>query len=413
VPRIVKTFGVNGPRGVAVWDGLINGLPAPAGTYLVGITVTDQACNLGQWPIVNPPPPGSTPHAGVTVRYVSAVAPLAPVGAGSIAAVSVHAPPGRYGWTLWRVGRRRPMSSGSGLGRSSGARTLPIRIPALGAGLYELVLHAGAHRAVVPIIASAQGRRAGARVLVVLPALSWQGLNPVDGTGDGLPATLAAGDRIELLRPLLSATVPGIANEAALLAYLDAHHLPYQLTSDLALASGRGPRLRGHSGVILDGALTWMPRRLGPALLAFTGNGGRLVSLGQSSMLRSAAITPSSAGPIAGPPGAPAKSDPFGARPGPHVSASGALVTVIADPLAIFGLTGGALTGVQGYQVIAPPAGTNASLAGIDATMPGVSGFRIGRGMVVEVGLDGYQRSLARNTSSQELLARLWQTLSG
>ena len=36
-PVLVKRFGINGSRGVAVWDGTIGGVPAPAGTYLVGI----------------------------------------------------------------------------------------------------------------------------------------------------------------------------------------------------------------------------------------------------------------------------------------------------------------------------------------------------------------------------------------
>ena len=39
--------------------------------------------------------------------------------------------------------------------------------------------------------------------LVVLPALTWQGVNPVDDTGDGLPNTLRAGTPVALDRPLV------------------------------------------------------------------------------------------------------------------------------------------------------------------------------------------------------------------
>ena len=52
-------------------------------------------------------------------------------------------------------------------------------------------------------------------------------------------------------------------------------------------------------------------------------------------------------------------------------------------------------------------------MSALTSTMPGVTGFRVGRGEVVEVGLDGFQQSLAHNPSAQELFTRLWQTLSG
>jgi hypothetical protein len=408
---LVKSFRVNGARGVAIWDGRIQGRPAATGTYLVGMSVTDQACNLGRYPIVVPPPPGSTPHAGVTVRYLGVQPSLDPIGAGSIATIPVYSSAARYRWALSRVGRRKPVLRGSAAGSSSAAVPLPLRfrVPPLAAALYELAVRGGGTRALAPLIASAEGRRAAARVLVVLPALAWQGGNPVDDDGDGLPNTLSGGDRIDLQRPLAAGPPPGLIAQAALLAYLDSHHLAYQLTSDIALSRGVGPRLASHSGLILDGAFTWLPPRLGPQLLAFVGDGGHVVSIGQGSMLRTAPITATTAGP----PGSAAASDPFGARPGRHVETAGALVTVISDPLRIFTLTGPVLSGFGGYQSIAPPAGRAASLAGLDATMPGVTGFSIGRGTVVEVGLDGFQRSLAHNISAQELLARLWQILSG
>jgi hypothetical protein len=352
-----------------------------------------------------PPPAGSTPDAGVTVRYLAAEPPLTPLGAGSRASVPVQAQAG-YRWTLWRIGRRRPITHGQS-GTASGS--LRFTVPPLGAGLYELALRSGAHRSVVPVIASAEGRRAAARVLVVLPSLSWQGYNPVDDDGDGVPDQLSSGDRIALNRPLVDGLPKGLPDQAALLAYLDAHHLPYQLTSDVALATGKGPKLSGHTGVILDGDFTWVPFGLRPQLLAYAGNGGRVASIGQSSLLRTAALSRS----MAGPPSAAAASDPFGAHHGPHVGTAGEVVTVISDPLGIFSLTGGALTGFRGYQVISPPAGRIASLAGLDASTPGVTGFRFGRGTVVEVGLDDFQRSLSANASSQELFTRIWQTLTG
>jgi hypothetical protein len=64
-PRLVKDFLSKGQS--AVWDGTINGRPAPAGTYLIGLQVTDAACNTGRFPPSVPPAPGSAPDVEVTV----------------------------------------------------------------------------------------------------------------------------------------------------------------------------------------------------------------------------------------------------------------------------------------------------------------------------------------------------------
>ena len=60
---------------------------------------------------------------------------------------------------------------------------------------YELALRSGVHATSVPVVAHASRP---ARVLVVLPALTWQGYNPVDDDGDGLPNTLSSGQPIKL-----------------------------------------------------------------------------------------------------------------------------------------------------------------------------------------------------------------------
>ena len=65
-PRLVKSFLTGG--NTAVWDGRIRQRPAPAGTYLVGLEVTDAACNTGRFPARVPPPPGTPPNTTVTVK---------------------------------------------------------------------------------------------------------------------------------------------------------------------------------------------------------------------------------------------------------------------------------------------------------------------------------------------------------
>jgi hypothetical protein len=67
-PRLVKTFLTPWGGNTAVWDGTVRlGQPAPAGTYLLGLEVTDAACNTGRYPASIPPAPG-TANTTVTVQ---------------------------------------------------------------------------------------------------------------------------------------------------------------------------------------------------------------------------------------------------------------------------------------------------------------------------------------------------------
>jgi hypothetical protein len=65
--QLVKSFAATSRAGHSTWNGEIGGQPAPRGTYLVGLRVTDQACNLGTYPSSVPPVAGSAPHAEITV----------------------------------------------------------------------------------------------------------------------------------------------------------------------------------------------------------------------------------------------------------------------------------------------------------------------------------------------------------
>jgi FlgD Ig-like domain len=67
-PRLVKTFLTPWDGHTAVWDGRVLGRPAPPGSYLVGIEVTDAACNTGRWPPRIAPTPAVMSRAGVTVK---------------------------------------------------------------------------------------------------------------------------------------------------------------------------------------------------------------------------------------------------------------------------------------------------------------------------------------------------------
>jgi FlgD Ig-like domain len=400
----VKKFRVPA-GGKGSWDGLIDKRPAPAGTYLVGLDVTDAACNTGRFPPLMPPAPGSTRHGGVTVRYLAAQPPLTPVPAGSTAVVYVDARGQPYRWTLWRVGARKP--SGRGAQRSFQLR---VKLPAAqGAGLYQLVITSGAHRTEVPLLASDRSARHFPRVLVVLPALTWEGHNPVDDPPqDGVPNTLDDGGPVDLDRVLADGLPSGFADEAALLTYLDRVRLPYDLTSDIALIDGVGPSLAGHTGVVLAGTQRWIPASLGSAFRSFVENGGHLLSLGIDSLRRGVTIR----GATALAPSPPATADVFGAHPGTVVTHNTDLITVIEDGLRVFTGTSGAFQGYRSFEpihVVAP--GRLLSAAGTTDSTPAVVGYRLGRGAVVDIGLVGFGSSLAHNVDAKELVSRVWTLL--
>lgn len=399
---LVKSFGINPRRRTAVWDGTINGRPAPAGTYLLGVTVTDSSCTTGRFPQVDDPAPHSTAGAGVNVSDLSAQPPLDPVPAGQLASVAVDAGGAGYDWALRRAGQAPVIFHGAGA-----SSELRVRMP--GAGLYALTLAGGGHRTTVPLVSSAVGPRAEARVLVVLPALSWQGANPTDDDSDGLIDTLANGSQIRLQRPLVNGLPAGFNDEAALLDFLDSEHLSYDLTTDVALAEGVGPRLTGRSGVLLDGAFTWLPTQLVTQLRRFVTGGGGAFADDIRSLQSVAPLSAGGDGPSAGPARALAV-DPFGVRHGTVSPADGQIISSLTtDHLGIFS-TAAALEFPR-YQVLEPPHGTVLSAGGVADSAVSILGFGLGAGTVVEAGLPGFGTSLATDVDSGELLSRVYQSV--
>ncbi len=253
-------------------------------------------------------------------------------------------------------------------------------------------------------------------MLVVLPTLTWQGQNPVDDDDDGIPNTLENGGPVNLLRPLTNGLPTGFGDEAALLAYLDKSHLPYDLTTDFGLIAGSGPPMNRSRAVVLAGSERWVPSGFGSALRSFVGRGGRVLSLGIDSLHRGVVLRISSQSAIALHPTGPTANDVFGARPGPLQAHNRDFILVIKDRLGIFSTTSAAFPGFrsfQPFQSVAAPAGPIESAAGTSNSTVTIIGFRRGRGIVVEIGLPRLGTSLVRgNTDTQELIGRLWTVLS-
>jgi hypothetical protein len=340
---------------------------------------------------------------------------LTPVAPGHAATVEVDSRQHRYTWALRRAGASHVLSSGS-----SKSVSLSVRLPAGGDGLYGLALRWGSHRLVVPLIAGTAGSgsaggqgpsAAAARghVLVVLPALSWQGLNPVDDDGDGIPNTLLSGEPVRLDRPLVT-TPLGFAQEAALVAHLRSAGLQFDLTTDLAYASGDAPALGDYSGVVLAGDERWVTASFGASLARYVQQGGRILSLGTGSLQRSVTIQ---SGQALDP--SPAhRVDFLDGRPLAVTFSHGTLLLVQRDDLGLFRGGASPLSGYRTYQPFGPPQPPARLLSslGVSRASPAVIGYSLGHGVVVDIGLPGFAGTLSHNAEAKQLLGNAWSLLS-
>jgi hypothetical protein len=276
-------------------------------------------------------------------------------------------------------------------------------------GLYLVRLHAGAGNAVLPLAVRGRGG-AGARVLVILPSISWQGANKIDDDGNGFANTLDNTRSVPLGRPsAFGRPPPGLTGqEVPLLAFLDSHKLRYDVTTDLALARGRGPVLAGHRAIVLPGSERWLPESVQAQLRAFVTTGGRVASFGTDSLRRSVTVGAASLSA----PGAPARFNALGERSGESSS--------LAAPLVVFGDTLGLFANTDGFvglftqfeQSLALPRGvTPVVAAGRDQHHPAFVGYHLGRGLVFRVGTPQWAAQLG-DPEVATVTTQLWALLS-
>jgi hypothetical protein len=406
-PRLVQRFaGAVGSR-TATWDGRIGGRPAPLGTYAFAVTVENRALVAGSSPPRLPPSPASAlPNTGVTIAGLVASAPLEPARAGSPADITVGGAAGRVRWAL------RPLAGGRPLRRGVGqAPVLRVGVPRTArTGVYVVRLVARAGVAQVPV--AVRGRSAGGRVLVVLPAITWQGLNPVDDDADGFPDTLDNARSIPLSRVLAGGRLPvGFNSEVApLLRFLASNHLPFDLTTDVALAAGRGPGFDGHHGVVFAGSERWFTEALDRRLRAYVERGGRVASFGTDAFRRTVALAASALAD----PSPPQEANVLGEQTAPTASAAAPLVVNPGDTLGLFSGTDGFIglftrfeqsrRRVGGTQVVAS--------AGRDPGHPAFVAYKLGNGLVVRTGTPQWSRMLATDTEVASVTRSLWSVLS-
>jgi hypothetical protein len=310
-PREVTRFSNSGRRLRTRWNGLVDDAPLAPGVYLVEATVRDTAGNRGR-SLTAFEPGAVRGRPGLTVRGLTAQPPVRPVTAGGRTEFFVDARGAEYRWRVRRLGQGRVIKRGTARDPN-----LVFRAPEGASGVHLLELRAGRWSTTVPFLVQATER---AKVLVVLPVLSWIGADLVDDNPfDGLPNTLTTGDKVRWPRMFSgeNGLPAGFAEDVApLLVFLDRRRIRYDLTSDIDLDLTRNPRATDREGVLLAGSLTWVTPALGRRLRQYVSDGGKLAVFGADTLRRGVRLrvrNDEDAGTLERPT-QPAPTDPFGAR---------------------------------------------------------------------------------------------------
>jgi hypothetical protein len=401
VPRLVATHAI--PRGETSvrWDGRTGGgAPAASGAYLLAVRAQDAAGNVG--PRRLPPArAGVRGHPGLAVRYVDAHARQAVARSGRRAAFTVASDGRRYRWSVRRLGTARVLRRGSG----SGAR-LGLTVSSARSGVLMLTVRTGPHRHTSPF--AFQGRRRE-DVLVVLPEATWQARNRLETNGDGYPDLLPEDPSVSIARPYAGGSPAGFAgDQSALARFLDQQGLRYDVTTDVALARTPAPGLGRYSGVLFAGPPRFAPLRARERLRAYVRAGGRLAWVGRGGFDWSAQL----------------EGDTLfrGRRPGVRALFGERLryereavpVAVLSDRIRFFSEVPGSFGpyGPLEESLRLPPGAQLLASAGTGEERRALVVYRLGRGVVARVGIDGMARATRDSPAAARIMRRLWALLS-
>ncbi len=412
-------------RGEASWDGTMDdGRPAPPGTYVIQVCVQEAAQIEGCGPTAGPnglprPEPSGRMRGrgGVTVRKIGVQTSPVPVDAGERLTFFVDARGERYRWILRRVGTERPVASGTAT-----RPALRIDPRSRRGAAYRLTVIAGGERVDVPAFVNDAEEQP---VLVVLPAITWQGLNALDDDGDGLANRLQSTDGDSATRIRTSrvfGTLPSsyAASVEPAIEWLVRKRKRFEITTDLALAlqSGpddrsNGPQLEGRSGVLLVGEARWTTPQAAERMRAFVTDGGTVAVLDPAALHRSVEL---GGNPDRGrrleSPGPFDPADAFGIVSRGAVRLDGPLENE-RDEIDLFRGTDGRFTGyTTGWPAESLGDGEPVASAidGSDHTV--IVAARLGSGLVIRTGLPDFASRLNDDSNTSELMDSTWRRLS-
>ncbi len=415
-PRIVDRFRGN-ERRQGVWNGrVISGDYAVDGDYAFQVRVRDKAGNEALAPPGIPSAKTARPGTGVAVRRLTLEGPGGVVTAGSLARLKVGPDARRFEWELTRLGSSKVLKQGE----RRGATALRVRMPDdARSGVYVVRVRSRGRDARWPLVVAGLPPKGVAadrpRPVVVLPAISWQGVNPFDSDLDGFADTLVDGNSIPADRPYAGGKLPAalVRQSEPLLRFLDRARLAYDLTTDLSLARGEGPALGNAPGIAVGGSAIWLPRRLRDRLRAEVTEQGKAVAVfGGDSLRRSVALT----GDRLRFPSPPRPDDLFGERIRTERVDPPAPLAVEKDQLRLFASVDslfGEFSVIE-RSVALPDDARLLSAAGRDPGQPAFVGYRLGKGTVIRVGSPQWTRQLderALDVEVPRITKRIWQLL--
>ncbi|MEK6228667.1 MAG: N,N-dimethylformamidase beta subunit family domain-containing protein [Actinomycetota bacterium] len=413
--RIVRRFRGDGTKS-GVWDGsVISGDLAVDGNYAFQVRVRDAAGNETLAPRREPTARTAAAGAGTTVRRLTLQGPLGVVDSGTVARLDVGPTPRRYRFAFSRLGARRDIRRDR---RRGGA--LRVRIPSdARTGVYLVRVRARGRRAVWPLaVAGRPPNRAAsrARPLVVLPTVTWQGLNDWDSDLDGFGDTLDSARSVPVERPFADRGLPPrFATEfSPLLRFLDREHLAYDLTTDLSLARREGPSLGNAPGVAVAGTSIWLPRTVRDRLRQeVEQNGLKVVTFGRQSLRRTVALV----GERLQDASPPRPDDLFGERTQVFRSDPPAPLAAEEDRLGLFEDVDDLFGEFEVFErsVSLPPDARLLTAAGREEGEAAFVGYRLGKGVVIRPGTPRWARELEESRLGEEIprvTERTWSVLS-
>jgi hypothetical protein len=413
-PRVVQRFRGDESKS-GVWDGMLRGHVPEEGDYAVNVEVRDRAGNHGFAPAEIPSAATARPGTGVAVRPFTLAGPVDVVPAGAAVPLAVGPFDRSIAFAMSRLGSPKILRHGERIGGH-----FRVHVPRdAKTGVYLVRVRAGGHRAVWPLaVAGLPASRKAARTarpLLVLPAISWQGLNPFDDDLDGFADTLVNSRSVRLERPFQGGGLPPRFRQQVLplVRFLDDEKLPYDLTTDVSLARHEGPALGNAPGAAFAGSALWLPPELGRRLRRYVADGGRVVSFGADAFKRGVRLTDTSAVD----PSAPHARNAFGERTS-LLHTSTAPLQAFEDNLDLFADTDdlvGDFSVFEETSDLAPGARLLVN-AGRQPSRPALIAYGLGGGIVLRTGTPQWAGRLRESELDVEVplvTKRIWSLISG